>query len=71
MIEIGQYATLSVIKKLEYGFILDGENLGELLLPNRHTPKDIEIDQDLDVFVYLDSEDRPIVTTQKPIATVG
>ncbi|MEP3477732.1 MAG: S1-like domain-containing RNA-binding protein [Fuerstiella sp.] len=71
MIQIGQTYQLSVLKKSEFGFFLDAENLGEILLPTRNAPAVLNIDDSVEVFLYVDSEDRPIATTQVPKAEVG
>ena len=71
MIEIGKTCNLEVVKETDFGFYLDAESLGEILLPARHAPDDLEIDDTVEVFLYLDSEDRPIATTQTPKAEVG
>jgi uncharacterized protein len=71
MIHIGDYNTLTVVRKVDFGYYLDGGELGEILLPQRYAPKNIEINSTIDVFIYCDSEDRPIATTQKPYAKVG
>nr|WP_067298025.1 S1-like domain-containing RNA-binding protein [Marinobacterium profundum] len=71
MVATGRYNTLSVIKQKEFGVYLDGENLGEILLPARHVPDDCKVGDTLEVFVYLDSEDFLIATTDKPLAQVG
>ncbi len=71
MIEIGDTYDLDVVKKTEFGVYLDAQNLGEILLPTKHSPEDVEIGDTVEVFLYLDSEDRPIATTQTPIAEVG
>lgn len=71
MIQIGRTYGLNVVKKTEFGFYLDAENLGEILLPTKHAPDSLGIDDVVDVFLYLDSEDRPVATTQAPKAEVG
>lgn len=71
MIEIGRTYNLEVVKDTEFGVFLDAENLGEILLPSKYTPENVGIDDTVDVFLYLDSEDRPIATTQTPKAEVG
>lgn len=71
MIEIGRTFSLEVVKETEFGVYLDAENLGEILLPSKHTPKNLRIGDIVEVFLYLDSEDRPIATTQTPKAEVG
>jgi len=71
MSTLGKYNTLRVARFTKIGAYLDGEELGEILLPTRDVPKRCQIDQTLEVFLYLDSEDRPIATTKRPYATVG
>lgn len=71
MIEVGKTNTLKVTKMMDFGAYLDGENLGEILLPRKHEPDNIDVGDELEVFVYLDSEDRPVATTQKPKVEVG
>lgn len=70
VLEIGKTNSLAVAKKTSAGFVLtDGHE--EVLLPTRLAPEGLEQGQDVTVFVYTDSEDRPIATTQKPLAEVG
>lgn len=71
MILPGRYNTLKVVKYVDFGVYLDGGELGEILLPARYVPEECEVGQDLEVFLYLDSEDRIIATTEKPYAQVG
>ena len=71
MAEVGKQNSLKVLKELDFGMYLDGGDLGEILLPIRYVPKDAKIGDTLDVFIYLDSEDRIIATTEKPLAAVG
>ena len=71
MIEIGKYNTLRVVKVVDFGVYLDGEERGEVLLPNEYVPKDCFPDDYLKVFVYFDSEDRIIATTEVPHIQVG
>ncbi len=72
MAEIGKYNVLKVVKDLDFGLYLDGgEELGEILLPRRYVPVNCTIDDELEVFIYLDSEDRVIATTEMPDAIVG
>lgn len=69
MIEIGKYNTLEVVKYTPIGFYL-GDGSEEILLPKRYVPEKAKIGDKLKVFVYLDSENRPIATTLNPFATV-
>ncbi len=71
MVNIGKYNTLKVIKEVDFGVYLDGEQEGEILMPIRYVPKNCKPGDFVDVFLYLDSEDRPIATTEKPYAQVG
>lgn len=71
MIEIGNRYELTVTTRLEFGFYLDAKNLGEILLPRKLAPKDLSEGDTVSVFLYLDSEDRPVATTQQPKACVG
>ncbi len=71
MIQIGRTYTLNVTKLLAFGAYLDAENLGEVLLPRRVVPDALAVDDAIEVFLYLDSEDRPVATTKKPKAEVG
>ena len=71
MILPGRYNTLKVVKYVDVGVYLDGEELGEILLPARYVPAVCEVGQDLLVFLYHDSDDRIIATTEKSYAQVG
>ncbi len=68
---IGKYNTLRVVKEVEFGVYLDGGELGEILLPIRYVPPGLKPDDEIEVFIYLDSEDRVIATTEEPYAIVG
>ncbi|HMT96325.1 MAG TPA: S1-like domain-containing RNA-binding protein [Ferruginibacter sp.] len=70
MIRAGEYITLSVIRKTDFGVFLDDGAEG-ILLPNRFVPLNIQMGDKLQVFIYHDSEDRLIATTQKPLGIVG
>ncbi len=62
---------LEVVKLENHGAYLQAGWLGEILLPKRYVPEDCEIGDPINVFIYLDSEDRYIATTQTPKAQVG
>ena len=70
---VGRYNTLQVVKHTDFGLYLDGGAEGEILLPKRYIPKDTpsEVEDWLNVFVYLDSEDKLIATTEKTKVQVG
>ncbi len=67
MIEIGKYNTLKALRLTPPGMFL-GDYEGEevVLLPNKYIPQDLEVDQEIKVFIYRDSEDRIIATTLVP-----
>lgn len=71
MIQIGKRYRLEVVKAVEFGFYLNADSLGEVLLPRKLARPDLTVGDEVDVFLYLDSEDRPIATTKKPKAQVG
>lgn len=69
---IGERALLNVLREKPFGLYLEGgDELGEILLPRREMPASWEIGQPLDVFIYRDSEDRPVATTRSPKALPG
>jgi predicted RNA-binding protein (virulence factor B family) len=71
MAVLGKRNTLSIMRESPPGLYLKGGELGEILLPRRYIPPDLKPGDKLDVFVYLDSEDRLVATTETPFATVG
>ena len=66
MINIGTRASLRILREKPAGVFLDAENLGEILLPRRELPKEWAVGGQVDVFIYLDSEDRLVATLKKP-----
>ena len=68
---IGKRNTLSIERSSGPGLYLKGGELGEILLPGRYIPPDLQPGAKLDVFVYLDSEDRLVATTETPKVMVG
>lgn len=70
---IGRFNSLQVVKHTSFGLYLDGGADGEILLPNRYFPKDTptEVEDWLNVFIYLDSDDKLIATNEKPKVQVG
>lgn len=71
MAEIGILNNLRVVKEVDFGVYLDGGEHGEILLPRRYVPANCKVDDNIRVFIYLDSEDRLIATTEKPYAMAG
>ena len=62
--QIGHFNDLLILRDSEVGLILDGgEDLGNILLPKRYIPETYEIGERIKIFLYLDSDDRPIATT--------
>ena len=66
MVEIGTFNQLQVVKQVDFGVYLDGGELDTILLPRRYVPEGCEIGDWLDVFLYFDSDDLLIATTEKP-----
>ena len=71
MATIGKRKTLTVLRDSTPGIYLDGGEHGEILLPNRYVPQRVAPGDRLEVFIYRDSEDRLVATTETPRATVG
>ena len=70
MIKMGEYNLLKVIKEKTMGVFLDDGKDG-ILLPKRFVPAGTKTGDEINVFLYYDSEDRPIATTQKPYGILG
>lgn len=70
MLNIGKINRLEVVKSVDFGLYLDGGEAGEILLPSRYVPAGCAPGDPLDVFIYRDSEDRLIATTETPYAMV-
>jgi hypothetical protein len=70
MANIGKYNTLNIVALTDRGAYLDAGELGEILLPNRYVPNHAEIDDEVTVFLYMDSADRLVATTEQPYAQV-
>ena len=71
MINVGQFNTLRVVKEVDFGVYLDGGVGGEILLPAKYVPQGTVVDDVVEVFIYHDSEDRLIATTEEPYIMVG
>ena len=71
MVEIGKINTLEVVRETDNGLYLDGRELGEILMPKKFITDEVRTLGWADVFVYSDSEDRLVATTEKPLAMVG
>lgn len=66
MIKIGEYNDLDIIREAPQGVYLADAEGNEVLLPNKYVPESFQIWETLNVFVYLDHEERPVATTLKP-----
>lgn len=70
-IELGKFNILEVVKEVDFGMYLDGGEEGEILLPLRYVPEDCQPGDKLNVFLYLDNEERLVATTLTPLVQVG
>ena len=68
---LGNYNQLKIVKEVDFGLYLDGGDEGEILLPKRYVPKQYNIGDEIEVFLYLDQEERLVATTEKPLAKAG
>ncbi|MDX9881810.1 MAG: S1-like domain-containing RNA-binding protein [Prolixibacteraceae bacterium] len=71
MVNIGRHNKLTIVREVDFGVYFHDEKLGDILLPKRYLPERWAVGDEVEVFVYLDSEDRLIATTEKPFAEVG
>jgi predicted RNA-binding protein (virulence factor B family) len=69
-INVGQFNLMRVDRKVDFGFYMDDGAEG-ILLPKRFVPAGLQVDDTISVFVYHDSDNRLIATTQEPFAVVG
>ena len=70
-IRLGDYNTMTVTRAVDFGLYLDGGDEGDILLPQRYVPAGTKVGDELEVFIYLDQEERPVATTERPLARVG
>ncbi|HLV39800.1 CvfB family protein [Xanthomarina sp.] len=68
---LGEYNTLEIIRESEQGAYLADEEGNEVLLPNRYVPETFKIWEKIEVFVYLDNEERLVAVTDKPYIKKG
>ena len=71
-LELGRMNRLKAAWKVDFGMYLKAEGYEEkILLPKRYVPENLEVGDEIDVFLYLDNEERLIATTQTPKVQVG
>jgi hypothetical protein len=66
MLEIGAYHKMIIDRDMSPGLYLRNEDDDEVLLPGKYAPENFQLEDPIDVFVYLDNEERPVATTLKP-----
>ena len=71
MMQLGEYNTFEILRDTDPGLFLGDNEGNEVLLPNRYVPEEFNIGDKIEVFVYLDNEERPVATTDKPYITKG
>jgi uncharacterized protein len=71
MANIGERASLKILHEKTFGLFLDGGELGEILLPRREMPVKWALGEFVEVFIYLDSEDRQVATLKMPKVIPG
>lgn len=71
MAELGRMNKLEVVREVGFGVYLDGGAMGGILLPKRYVPEGCKLGDLLDVFVYTDTDDFPVATTEVPQVQVG
>lgn len=71
MVQLGKINVLEIVKQVDFGVYLDGQNLGEILMPKRYVTADMKPGDFVEVMVYLDGEERYVATTETPLGQVG
>lgn len=69
-LQLGKVNRLTILRRADQGLYLGG-GPEDILLPNRYVPEGAEISDEIDVFVYLDQDERLVATTERPLAQVG
>lgn len=70
-LQLGKRNQLKVLREKDHGVYLEGGDIGDILLPKRYVPKGTRVGDVLDVFLYLDQEERLVATTEHPLIEVG
>jgi len=71
MIQLGKRNDMKVLRMVDFGAYLDAGDIGEILLPSRYVPDGCKVGDEVNVFIYLDSEERLVATTQKSLVEVN
>ncbi len=71
MINIGQYNKLKILRETSVGLFLGSKDGEDILLPNKYVPENFDIGDEIEVFCYLDHDERPVATTLKPYITLN
>lgn len=71
MVDIGRMNTLTVMREADFGVYLDGGELGGILLPKKEVPQGCKLGKQLEVFIYLDTDDFVVAGINPPLAQVG
>jgi predicted RNA-binding protein (virulence factor B family) len=71
MIKLGEYNKLTILRDTDPGLYLGDDEENVVLLPHKYKPDNFEIDDEIEVYVYLDNEERPIATTLDPFVTLN
>ncbi|MBR6926413.1 MAG: GntR family transcriptional regulator [Bacteroidaceae bacterium] len=70
-IALGNYNTLTIVRFTDYGVVLCGGEVGDILMPKAYVTQEMQIGQEVTAFVYLDQQERLVATREKPLVKVG
>lgn len=70
-LQLGKRNLLKVLREKDHGMYLEGGEIGDILLPKRYIPEGTKVGDMVDVFLYLDQEERLVATTEQPLIEVG
>lgn len=71
MIQLGKFNHLTIVRFTDHGAYVDGGEIGEILLPKVYVKDEMRPGDELDLFVYLDQQERLVATMEQPLAQVG
>lgn len=71
MIQLGRFNTLTIVRFTDHGAYVDGGEVGEILVPKAYVRPEMRPGDVLDLFVYLDQQERLVATTEQPLAQAG